>query len=90
MRGGLRVGHERLDLVERDHVLRAAATIRPKTIHRWSVIVEGREFPVKQLLMAAANLVESDAPRVTPADLIPHSAVRKLRKLGFEVRYAEE
>jgi hypothetical protein len=90
MIGGVNVRNERLDLVSRDHVLQAAATIRPKNIHRWSVIVEGREFPVKQLMMAAANLVESDAPRITPADLIPHSAVRALRKMGFEVRYAEE
>ena len=52
--------------------------------------MEGREFPVKQLMMAAANLVESDAPRVTPADLIPHSAVQRPRKLGLEVHYAEE
>src|SRR5688572_1048819 len=48
------------------------------------------EVPAKQLLMAAANLVNGDAPRVTPADLIPHTAVRKLRKLGFEVVYHEE
>lgn len=90
MTGGVNVRNERLDLVNRDHIRKAAETIRPKNIHRWSVIVEGREFPVKQLFMAAANLVESDAPRVTPADLIPHSAVRKLKKMGFEVRYAEE
>ncbi len=90
MRGRVNVRNERLDLVTRDHVLRAAATIRPKNIHRWSVIVQGREFPVKRLFMAAANLVESDADRVTPADLIPHSAVRKLKRLGFEVHYTEE
>ena len=73
----------------REHIIRASETLKPKNIHRWSVIVEGREFPVKQVMMAAANLVESNSPRVTPADLIPHTAVRKLRRLGFEVRYEE-
>jgi hypothetical protein len=48
------------------------------------------EVPAKQLLMAAANLVNSADPRITPADLIPHTAVRKLRKLGFEVIYHED
>jgi hypothetical protein len=65
-----------------------------KDVQRWGVIVDidrvKTEVPAKQLLMAAANMVTSDHPRVTPANLIPHTAVRKLRKLGFEVVYDEE
>jgi hypothetical protein len=40
--------------------------------------------------VAAANLIDSSAPRVTPADFIAHYAVRKLKKLGFTVKYYEE
>lgn len=86
--------NERLAKVTREHALEAARTMRAKEVHRWGVIVDidgvKTEVPAKQLLMAAANLVNSDDPRVTPADLIPHTAVRKLRKLGFEVVYHED
>lgn len=86
--------NERLAKVTSDHVLEAARTMRAKEVQVWGVWVDidgvRTEVPAKQLLMAAANLVNSDAPRVTPADLIPHTAVRKLRKLGFEVVYHEE
>ena len=70
-------------------VIRAARKFQPKEIQKWSVVVEKREYPVKQLLMEAANMLELPAPRVTPADFIPHYAVRKFRKLGFTVHYYE-
>jgi len=83
--------NERLAKVTREHVLEAARTMRPKEVQVWGVWVDidgvKTEVPAKQLLMAAANLVDSDAERITPADLIPHTAVRKLRRLGFEVVY---
>jgi hypothetical protein len=86
--------NERLAKVAREHVLEAARTMRAKDVQRWGVVVDidgvKTEVPAKQLLMAAANLVNSDDARVTPADLIPHTAVRKLRKLGFEVVYHED
>jgi hypothetical protein len=86
--------NERLAKVTREHVLEAARSMRAKEVHRWGVYVDidgvKTEVPAKQLLMAAANCVNVDAPRVTPADLIPHTAVRKLRKLRFEVVYHEE
>jgi hypothetical protein len=86
--------NERLARVTREHVLEAARSMRAREIQRWGVYVDldgvKTEVPAKQLLMAAANLVNSDAPRVTPADLIPHTAVRKLRKLGFEIEYHDE
>lgn len=77
----------------RDHVIRAAQAIeRPRSIQAWSVVVDlngdRREFPVKQLFMEAANQVASTASLVTPADFIPHFAQARLKKLGFEIRYA--
>jgi len=82
--------HARLEAVTKQDVIRAARKIEPKGIQKWSVVVEGTEYPVKQLLMEAANLIESHAPKVTPADFIAHSAVRKLKKLGFTVKYYED
>jgi len=63
--------------------------VSPKRIQKWSVIVGDKEFPVKQILMEAANGVSSGAPRVTPADFTAHFAVSRLRRLGLAVRYAE-
>jgi hypothetical protein len=74
--------------VTKKDVIRAAKRIQPKTIQKWSVAVAGKEFPVKQLLMEAANALKSDAPRVTPADFIAHYAVRRLKDLGFDVEYS--
>lgn len=86
--------NERLAKVTREHVLEAARSLHAREVQRWGVYVDidgiKTEVPAKQLLMAAANCVNIDAPRVTPADLIPHTAVRKLRKLGFEVVYHED
>lgn len=80
----------RLDAVTKQDVMKAARRIEPKGIQKWSVLVDGTEYPVKQLLMEACNLIESNAPRLTPADFIAHSAVRKLKKLGFTVKYYED
>lgn len=82
--------HVRLEATTKEDVVRAAQRIEPKTIQKWSVVVSGKEYPVKQVLMEAANLVNSPAPRVTPADFIAHFAVRKLKKLGFTVNYYEQ
>lgn len=79
----------RLEAVTREDVIRVAKSLTPKRIQKWSVIVGSKEFPVKQLLMEAANSLRSQAPRVTPADFIAHSAVSRLRKLEFDVRYSE-
>lgn len=81
--------HPRFDAMTKQDVIRAARKLEPKGIQKWSAIVDGAEYPVKQLLMEAANLLDSSAPRVTPADFIAHYAVRKLKKLGFTVNYYE-
>ena len=81
--------HPRLEAVTREDVIRAAKSIEPRAIQKWSVVVNGKEFPVTQALMEAANSMKSSAPRVTPADFITHDAVRRLKRLGFTVNYAE-
>jgi len=87
------VPHPRFQEMTEDHVKRAAKVLQhPGTIQVWSCVVEvdgeDREFPVKQLYMTAANRVASESPLITPADFIPHFAQARLKKLGFEVRYA--
>jgi hypothetical protein len=83
------MAHPRLEAVTRDDVIRAARRLTPKRIQKWSVVVERKEFPVKQILMEAGNRIGSEADRVTPADFIAHYAVSRLRRLGFTVQYAE-
>lgn len=82
--------HPRLEGLTPADVRRAARRIEPKDVRKWGVIVDGQEFPVKQVLLEAANLVDVTAPKFTPADFISHTAVHKLKKLGFEVRYHED
>lgn len=83
------MAHARLEAVTRNDVVRASKHTTPKRIQKWSVVVEGKEVPVKQILMAAANAIQSSAPRVTPADFTAHYAVSRLKRLGFTVRYSE-
>lgn len=73
--------------MEKQHVVRAARKIEPKGVRKWGVEVDGTEFPVKQIYLEAVNLIESSAPKATPADFISHTAVHKLRKLGLNVKY---
>ena len=79
----------RLKAVTKEDIVRVSKRLEPKTIQKWSVVVGHKEFPIKQILMEAANSINSTAPRVTPADFITHSAVSQLKALGFSVRYAE-
>lgn len=80
----------RLKALTETEVKKAAKVIKePGVIQRWSVVIGGVEYPVKEIVREAANLVATDAPRVTPADFIAHEGVRILRRLGFDVRYYE-
>lgn len=81
--------HPRLEAVTHEDVIRVAKKLTPKTIQKWSVVVGTKEFPVKQMLMEAANSIASPEPRVTPADFIAHFAANRLKKLGFIVKYSE-
>ena len=80
--------NSRLEAVTKEDLVRAAKSLSPKRIQKWSVIVGAKEFPVKQILMEGANSIRSNAPRVTPADFTAHYAVSRLRKMDFDVRYS--
>lgn len=47
---------------------------------KWTVIVEGREVPARQLVLTAAGVAPNDSTN-------SHMAVAKLKALGFETRY---
>jgi hypothetical protein len=85
------LAHPRLEALTHDAIVRAATNLSPGEIRKWSVVVEGREFPVKQLIREAANRLQGSDPQVTPADLTAHDAVRYLKRHGFAdaVRYQE-
>ena len=85
------MAHPRLEALTQDAIVRAAKHLAPGAIRKWSVVVDGREFPVKQLVREAANRLQSKESPVTPADLTAHDAVRYLKRHGFAdaVRYQE-
>lgn len=85
------MAHPRLEALTRDAIIRAAKNLAPGDIRKWSVVVGGREFPVKQLVREAANQLHGKDSLVTPADLTAHDAVRYLKRHGFAdaVRYQE-
>ena len=52
-RGDSPLAHPRLEALTRDAIIRAAKHLAPGDIRKWSVVVNGREFPVKQLVREA-------------------------------------
>ncbi len=85
------MAHPRLEALTPEAIVHAAKDLKPGDIRKWSVVVEGRGFPVKQLVREAANQLKSSDSAVTPADLTAHDAVRYLKRHGFAdaVRYQE-
>jgi hypothetical protein len=85
------MAHPRLDALTREDLFKAAGDTVPKGIRRWSVWIDEKRFPVKQIVREAANQLPGSDPRVTPADLTAHDAVRYLKRLGFgdQLRYEE-
>jgi|SRR5579863_1867743 len=61
-----------------------AATARnfrwTRQMSKWSVIVDGREFPARPLVLEAAGVPPNDVTN-------SHQAVAILQERGFEVRY---
>lgn len=85
------MAHPRFQQFRTEHVVEAASSMVSKPVRKWGCMVSlqgiADEYPIKQLTLNAANLVKSSEPLMTPADFNSHSAVAKLRDLGFEVRY---
>jgi hypothetical protein len=78
------VASSAVQMLEKSDILRAAKSFRPaRKLQKWVVIVNGREFPARPLLLHAAGVAPNDPTN-------SHQAVAKLQELGFETRYAHE
>ena len=71
----------RVSALTKEDIVAAARNFRwTRQMPKWSVIVEGREFPARPLVL--------DAARVPPNDPTnSHQAVAILKEHGFDVRY---
>lgn len=71
----------RVAALSREDITAAARTFRSnRQIPKWSVIVEGREFPARPLVLEAAGVPPNDPTN-------SHQAVALLKDRGFEIRY---
>ena len=71
----------KVSALTREDIAATARNFRwARKMQKWSVIVEGRELPVRPLILEAAG-VPPDDPTTS------HQAVALLRGHGFEVRY---
>ena len=61
-------------------ILRTEKAFRWTRPQKWTTIVNGRELPVRPLVLQAAGVPPNDPTN-------SHQAVAKLKSLGFEVRY---
>src|SRR4030095_6276111 len=70
-----------VEQLTRDAVVKAATDFAwTKKMPKWTVIVDGKEFPAPPLVLAAAGVAPNDSTN-------SHMAVAKLKTLGFETRY---
>jgi len=67
--------------LQRDDFLIAAKATSPGRIQKYSVIVNGKRFPIRQLVAAATA--------VPPIEITSQDAYRILQKFGFEIAIAE-
>jgi hypothetical protein len=71
----------RVAVLTREDITAAASTFHsPRQMPRWTVVVEGREFPARPLILHAAGVFPNDPTN-------SHQAVALLKAHGFEVRY---
>jgi hypothetical protein len=66
-----------------EEILTAEATwaeVQDRQMPKWTVIVSGRELPVRPLVLQAAGVAPNDPTN-------SHAAVAKLKSLGFDTRY---
>lgn len=71
----------RVSSLTKEDIAAAARSFRwTRQMPRWSVIVEGREFPARPLVLEAARVPPNDPTN-------SHQAVAILKERGFEVRY---
>ena len=70
-----------VNALTRDQIVATAQVFRwDKKMPKWTVMVDGRELPVRPLVLAAAGVRPNDSTN-------SHMAVSILESLGFETRY---
>lgn len=70
-----------VDALTKDDVLRTAKSFQwARQLPKWTVIVDGRELPVRPLILTAAGVAPNDPTN-------SHQAVAKLKSFGFDTRY---
>jgi len=70
----------RISALTRDDITAAARRLRTARPAKWTVVVEGRELPVRPLILEAAGVPPNDPTN-------SHQAVKILEERGFDVRY---
>ena len=71
----------RVSALTRDQIVAAARKLEwDSKLPKWTVIVEGRELPVRPLVRTAAGVRPNDPTN-------SHQAVAILESMGFETRY---
>jgi hypothetical protein len=74
-------GERRLKTLTWDEVIETSKHFKwDKQLPKWTVVIEGTQFPVRPLAFKAAGLLPNDAATT-------HQAVAKLKQLGFKVFY---
>lgn len=76
-----RSGTRKIDNLTRERVSEIAKNfVWSKQLPKWTVIVEGRELPVRPLVLQAVGALPNDSTT-------SNAATAKLKSLGFEIRY---
>jgi hypothetical protein len=79
-----RSNSRKIDALTRELVISLASKfVWTKRLPKWTVMVEGREFPVRPLVLGAVGAFPNDSTT-------SNAATAKLKALGFEVRYLGE
>lgn len=67
-------------LTRRD-ILQTAKSFRStRQMPKWTVVIDGDEFPARPLLLAAAGVAPNDPTN-------SHMAIARFKSLGFDTRY---
>lgn len=75
------MGSSRVESLTREDIRQAAQRFQwTRKMPKWTVIIDGRELPVRPLVLAAAGVAPNDPTN-------SHQAVAKLKECGFETRY---
>lgn len=78
---GERSGSRKIDSLTRERLIEVATGfVWRKQLPKWTVIVEGRELPVRPLVLESVGALPNDSTT-------SNAATAKLKSLGFEIRY---